>query len=903
MVVLLIASLMSVLCSCGEVNIYTPPENENTGDGICGQLYSDCFVSIISNQEYFDGDDIVLNFCFGIQCRSCISDPLGCGVHSSLVGKRVGLFLVSEGKKHLLKESTDFFCNEDYSMDFNTPGYTKIEDFHYSEEVSIPKDFFVNYDGDVLDYTGVLSFDISELDEESGEPISGAEYFESSPNRVQPTFYEYKTDGETVHFSKESFQYIYTRLWYDTENIYMVNKGDNTTSTYHIKRQRYANRRLMSGQIQNFQVMAGGDIIFLLKKNNKYEYVVYDFEKDGFYSMMKFNSFEKCLVLDYGTIYAVGKEIANFDTGTNIVDVAVVENSEANQRITKEYFLRKKVEFEGNTYAMENPDNWLGKIFDKLGIYTQIVINDHVIYDAFKVSILGEKQPYQPSDVSGGNGNSQINGAENFEVDGIFRFKPNGDGTCSVALSFGTRTADIVIPVTSPSGLLVTDIEDNAFEFNNNIISIVISDSVKSIGSYAFRGCQKLESISIPSGIISIGNNAFQRCGSLAEITIPNSVKTIGNQAFDFCANLQTIEIPESVISIGERAFNNCTRLKNVSISNSITVIEKGLFRKCSSLEEIVIPNSVTRISETAFSSCEMLSTITIPDSVTHIGSFVFEYCNNLESFNMPNGITNIEKGMFYSCERLAKIVIPDNVKSIGAQAFYSCHGLQDITIPENVVNIDPSAFSNCSSIEKIEVSENNPVYKSIDGNLYTKDGKTLIKVVKTNAIFVIGDCVTAIGDYAFSKLKNLESVIIPENVTSIGAYAFYGCCSLKNITVPRSVTSIGKGAFLSCFNMTSAIILADITNISRSMFSSCSNITSVVIGDSVTHIEDFAFLDASNLKTIYYIGTEFEWTNIVSSDKNEELTRVVVCYYSEEEPTHSGPYWHYDENGKIAIW
>ena len=97
-----------------------------------------------------------------------------------------------------------------------------------------------------------------------------------------------------------------------------------------------------------------------------------------------------------------------------------------------------------------------------------------------------------------------------------------------------------------------------------------------------------------------------------------------------------------------------------------------------------------------------------------------------------------------------------------------------------------------------ITVSQNNTAYKSIDGNLYTKDGKTIVL-------------------YAPGKL--LTSFVIPDGVTSIGDEAFYNCTSLTSIEIPNSVTSIGDRAFCNCYSLTSVIIGEGVTSIGVSAF------------------------------------------------------------------------------------
>lgn len=94
-----------------------------------------------------------------------------------------------------------------------------------------------------------------------------------------------------------------------------------------------------------------------------------------------------------------------------------------------------------------------------------------------------------------------------------------------------------------------------------NIKSIIIPDSVTSIGDLAFADCESLENITIPDSVISIGKGAFSRCYNLESITIPNSVISIGNNMFSNCYSLKSISIPNSVTNIDDYAFNWCTNL------------------------------------------------------------------------------------------------------------------------------------------------------------------------------------------------------------------------------------------------------------------------------------------------------------------------------------------------------
>lgn len=76
-------------------------------------------------------------------------------------------------------------------------------------------------------------------------------------------------------------------------------------------------------------------------------------------------------------------------------------------------------------------------------------------------------------------------------------------------------------------------------------------------------------------------------CSSLKSIKISNSVTTIGDYAFSGCWRLESIDIPNSVTTIGDRAFYACSSLQSIDIPNSVTIIGDGTFWGCSSLKSI----------------------------------------------------------------------------------------------------------------------------------------------------------------------------------------------------------------------------------------------------------------------------------------------------------------------------
>ena len=123
--------------------------------------------------------------------------------------------------------------------------------------------------------------------------------------------------------------------------------------------------------------------------------------------------------------------------------------------------------------------------------------------------------------------------------------------------------------------------------YRTSIATVVIGDSIISIGNFAFGSCSSLTSVTIGNSVTSIGDNAFHSCYSLKSVTIPNSVTNIGNYVFSFCNSLTSVTIPDGVTSIGNEAFYYCYGLTTVTIPNGVTTIGDFAFDLCYNLTSI----------------------------------------------------------------------------------------------------------------------------------------------------------------------------------------------------------------------------------------------------------------------------------------------------------------------------
>ena len=134
----------------------------------------------------------------------------------------------------------------------------------------------------------------------------------------------------------------------------------------------------------------------------------------------------------------------------------------------------------------------------------------------------------------------------------------------------------------------------------------------------------------------------YRSRSSIKTVIIENSVTSIGYRAFYDCSSLTSITIPDSVTSIGYRAFYGCSSLTSIKVSENnlkyssqdgvLFDKEKTELIQCpgGKVGSYTIPDSVTSIGDSAFAGCNSLTSITIPDSVTSIGGYAFYNCSSL---------------------------------------------------------------------------------------------------------------------------------------------------------------------------------------------------------------------------------------------------------------------------------
>ena len=228
----------------------------------------------------------------------------------------------------------------------------------------------------------------------------------------------------------------------------------------------------------------------------------------------------------------------------------------------------------------------------------------------------------------------------------------NGDGELSYAEAAAVTSLGTVFKnnttITSFNELQyftgLTSIDDDAFSGCWSLAVVTLPPLVQTIGEFSFYGCN-FPSIVIPNSVTSIGSHAFRGCDALTSITIPSSVTSIGYNPFTFCEALTSITVEE-----GNNTYN--------SPEGSNAIIETNTNTLIVACNNTVIPEGVTAIGSGAFSGCEGITTINIPNSVTRIDARAFLYCSGLTTFTIPASVNFIGYNAFLYTTNLTEMTV-----------------------------------------------------------------------------------------------------------------------------------------------------------------------------------------------------------------------------------------------------
>jgi len=412
------------------------------------------------------------------------------------------------------------------------------------------------------------------------------------------------------------------------------------------------------------------------------------------------------------------------------------------------------------------------------------------------------------------------------------------------SFSSPTGATSVTIPRT------ITNIELPNFEYT--VEDIIVDEFSKTYSSEkgVLYNKDKSELICFPSAKLPGG-----------QFEILRQVKKIGVRAF-FASKLESITIPEGVVEIDSMAFaKSC--LKAMNIPRSLEKIGRGAFVDMKYCEEFTADTYGLNYRSyggvlfdyrtktlVQYPLAKPSERYTVEDGTLNIGPEAFMGNTRLEKFTFNPGLEVIGDNAFYGCDKIKDFTIPNNVIEIGAAAFANCTSLENIRVGRGAKKIGAGAFSaniedpatvSHSSLLRItsgnatppELAQDGcPVFDNYDYSsvpLYVPYGateaykaaegwnkfRTIIELDKDDdyEFEVIGN-----GEGVINKAPSVlyGEVIIPESfedhgeeykVVKIGDNVFEGCAAIKSVVIGKDVRSIGVKAFYGCKSLEKVVI------------------------------------------------------------------------------------------------
>lgn len=241
----------------------------------------------------------------------------------------------------------------------------------------------------------------------------------------------------------------------------------------------------------------------------------------------------------------------------------------------------------------------------------------------------------------------------------------------------------------------------------------------------------------------------------------------------------------------GQQKVEAKTKVTYTLKKGTLTIKGKGAmpakmkFRRNKKIKKVIIKKGVTSISYEAFALCKNLNSVTIPSTVKTIGIRSF-YGTKISKIRVPSKTKTIGQGAFGSCKSLKTIVMPGDFKlkleeDTDDKLWYVT---SDQSAVDTITFNTKLKLANVSylSANNLLVAKNDPSYQSIEGVIYTKDGKGIVRVPQKRTELKIKEGCTEF---------NMQSVLY--NSTDSEGDEFNNCSKLKKIVIPSSVKSINK--------------------------------------------------------------------------------------------------------------
>ena len=278
-----------------------------------------------------------------------------------------------------------------------------------------------------------------------------------------------------------------------------------------------------------------------------------------------------------------------------------------------------------------------------------------------------------------------------------------------------------------------------------------------SVDNYMFYNCQALKNVLFPDDCVinTVGNRFMAYC-PIGSVKLPDTLKTLGIYAFQGCEGLKHFTVPASVTVVPEGCFNRCTSLEGVDFPEGLTSIGAYVFSYDSALKSMVIPEGVTQMGTYPFSYCENFETLVLPSTLTTAGYLFNADCAAVKTIVARAAVpSSVSINSTQAWAKAVKVYVPTEdaktayLKKTGwknlAADRYEIAGILNMPAEATMYLNEVSALSDVSTVNNVEeVPELPIVWKSSNPEVASVDVQGRI-----TAHAVTGDTpVTITGSY-----------------------------------------------------------------------------------------------------------------------------------------------------------
>jgi hypothetical protein len=380
------------------------------------------------------------------------------------------------------------------------------------------------------------------------------------------------------------------------------------------------------------------------------------------------------------------------------------------------------------------------------------------------------------------------------------------------------------------------------------VISAMTAGIVK---DFAFYRAGITSSASMTS-VFKAGVGSFAYNSGLANLEGFTSVTEIPDRMFEGCSSLTSTKGLTDVVSIGEKAFFGCTEITEVTgLGSEMESIGENAFEGCTKIETIIVTNpNPPWLAEHGFSQDTYDKAIvyvpagaeaaykseTIPqEEGDPLVNYWKKFGNRILSLAIRLTFTGVKAG-----DRIAEGMAVVTATSDWTISYGETGGFREY--PSGTTVLPAYTFGTTGdreilisgSVTSISCTESAYPFlgqsKGVNNWLTKVDATDFIELAE-------------LGEYVFSKCKNLKEVKNLPSVKTIGANAFANATALKDVSGLTGVEDIGESAFSGCSSLQSLYGLSSVKTIGDRAFNGCYNLKAIDgLGPNITEIGDYAF-------------------------------------------------------------